>query len=91
MQYTSSSFAAPLVAAFRTVAGVHTDRSARAFATRLTDPVLDGLALPAWHGIRTAARWLRPLQRGRVSRALLSVVAAMLVVLVYLMIAGRPT
>lgn len=89
MQYTSSSFAAPLVAAFRAVAGVHTDRSARAFVTHAGDPVLDGLALPAWYGIRTAARWLRPLQRGRVSRSLLYVVAAMVVVLVYLMIAGR--
>ncbi len=90
MQYTSSSFAAPLIAAFRTVAGVHTDRAARAFATRAGDPVLDGLALPAWYGIRTAARWFRPLQRGRLSRSLLYVVAALLVVLVYLMLAVGP-
>ncbi len=91
MQYTSSSFAAPLIAAFRAVAGVHTDRSAHAFATHAGDPVLDGLALPAWHTIRTAARWFRPLQRGRLSRSLLYVVAAMLVLLVYLMITGRTT
>ncbi len=89
MQYTSSSFAAPLVAAFRSVAGVHTHRSACAFETHAGDPVLDGFALPAWSRIRAVARWFHPLQRGTLSRSIIYVVAAVLVVLVYLVAAGR--
>ncbi len=89
MQYTSSSFAAPLVTAFRAVAGVHTQRSAQRFATHATDPVLDGIALPAWASIRAAARWLHPFRRGGLSRSLLYVVAAMLVVLLYLTLTAR--
>ena len=68
---------------------MQTHRSAGAFATKPEDPVLDGLVLPAWHRIGRVARWFRPLQRGGLSRSLLYVVVAMLVVLVYLMIAGR--
>jgi hypothetical protein len=91
MEYTSSSFAAPLIAAFRVVAGVRTHRTDDAFATRAADPVLDDLALPAWAGVRMAARWLRPIQQGRLSRSILYVVAAVLGVLFYLVIAGRAT
>ncbi len=89
MQYTASSFAAPLVTIFRSVAGVRTRQSARAFATHAEDPVLDGLVLPTWDRIRTAARWFHPLQRGQLSRSLLYVVATLLVMLIYLAITAR--
>jgi hydrogenase-4 component B len=89
MQYTASSFAAPLLTAYRGVAGIRTERTALALATHAGDPVLDGVVEPAWHGIEQVARRMRPLQRGRLSLYLLYVVAALVAVLGYLMLAGR--
>lgn len=88
MAYTASSFAAPLLGIFRSVAGVHTTRTAAGFATHAADPVLDRVMLPAWHGLRVAAAGLRPLQRGGLQLYLLYVVAAVVTVLVYLLVAG---
>ncbi len=89
MQYTASSFAAPLLAAYRGASGLRTHRTAAAFATHASDPVLDGAIVPAWHGVSRAARLLRPLQRGRLSLYLLYVVGALAATLGYLMLAGR--
>jgi hypothetical protein len=88
MAYTASSFAAPLLGAFRSVAGVRTDRTAYRLATHVIDPVLDRVILPAWHGVRTAATGLRAIHRGALSRYLVYVVAAVVTVLLYLMAAG---
>ncbi|MBI1966728.1 MAG: hypothetical protein HYS40_01950 [Gemmatimonadetes bacterium] len=88
MAYTASSFAAPLLGAFRSLAGVRTDRTAHAFATHAIDPVLDWVILPAWHGVRAAATRLRPIQRGGLSVYLLYVVAAVVTLLLYLFVAG---
>ncbi len=89
MAYTASSFAAPLLGAFRSVAGVRPDHTPTTFATHVIDPVLDRAILPAWHGVRTAATRLRPIQRGGLSQYLLYVVAAVVTVLLYLLVAGR--
>jgi NADH:ubiquinone oxidoreductase subunit 5 (subunit L)/multisubunit Na+/H+ antiporter MnhA subunit len=88
MAYTASSFAAPLLGAFRSVAGVRTERTAHSLMTRVTDPVLDRVLLPAWHGVRAAATGLRPIHRGGLSLYLLYVVAAVVGILLYLMAAG---
>jgi len=85
MQYTASSFAAPLLLELRPLAGVHVRRTAGAFATHAVDPVLAGLVLPAWRGLRAAAARLRPLQRGRLALDVLYVVAALLALLLYLL------
>jgi NADH:ubiquinone oxidoreductase subunit 5 (subunit L)/multisubunit Na+/H+ antiporter MnhA subunit len=89
MQYTASSFAAPVLAAYRAVDGVRVVRTPARFATHAFDPVLERLVRPAWHGVRTAAGRLRPLQPGRLSLYLLYVVAAVVTVLLYLILAGR--
>jgi hypothetical protein len=88
MAYTASSFAAPLLGAFRAVAGVRTERGARRFATHATDPVLDRIVRPAWHGVRAAATRVRAGRRGSLSLYLVYVGAAVLVVLLYLVAAG---
>lgn len=88
MQYTASSFAAPLVNVFRSVAGVETARSPTTFVTHVHDPVLDAVARPTWARVRAVGAWLHPLQRGQLARSLLYVVAVVLAVLVYLVIAG---
>ncbi len=89
MQYTASSFAAPLLAAYHGVTGLRTHRTAAALATHAEDPMLDGVVVPVWHAIASAARTLRPLQRGRLSLYLGYVVAALVAVLGYLMLTGR--
>jgi hydrogenase-4 component B len=88
MAYTASSFAAPLLATFGSLAGTRTDRTAHAFATHAFDPVLDRVVLPVWHAVRAGATRLRPIQRGRLSLYLLYVGAAVITVLLYLLSAG---
>jgi hydrogenase-4 component B len=90
MQYTASSFAAPLMVAFRSVAGVRRARG-RGFVTHASDPVLDRIVLPAWHGLRAAAGRLRPIQRGRVGFHLLYIAAALTLLLLYLVLLGPHT
>lgn len=88
MQYTASSFAAPLLAAYAPVSGVRVHRSPVALATHAVDPVLDGLVIPAWRGVQAVAARIRPLQRGRLSVYLMYVVAALVVALLYLVAVG---
>jgi hydrogenase-4 component B len=85
MAYTASSFAAPLVGTFRSFAGVRTDRTAHRFTTHAFDPVLDRVIVPVWHGFKTAATWLRSIQRGALSLYLLYVGAAVVTLLLYLL------
>lgn len=91
MQYTASSFAAPLLAAFRPVAGIETTHTPTALSTHAVDPVLGGVLRPAWRGVRGVAGRLRPIQRGRISAYLAYLAAALVTLLLYLLLAsGRP-
>jgi hypothetical protein len=88
MAYTSSSFAAPLVGAFRLVAGIQVNRSAESLVTHPFDPILDRVILPVWRGLRGTGEYLRSRQRGPLPLYLLYVVAAVLSVLLYLFVTG---
>lgn len=88
MAYTASSFAAPLLAVFRSVAGVLSNRTRETFSTHPIDPVLERVVLPAWHGLRSAASGLRPMQRGGLQIYLLYVVATVVMLLLYLLASG---
>ncbi len=89
MQYSASSFAAPVLTVFVAVAGVHAHRTPRSFATHAVDPMLDDAVRPVWHRLKAVADGLRPiLQRGRLSSYLLYIVAALMAVLLYLLFGG---
>ena len=88
MQYTSSSFAAPLMAAFRPITGIKTERTRDSFETHAVDPVLAELLLPAWVRVRALAKRVRPIQRGRLSVYLLYIVLTLIVLLLYLLAQG---
>lgn len=91
MQYTASSFAAPLLAVFGRLSGVRVERSAAALHTHPADLVLDGLALPFWNALHRAALRLRAVAqgRGRLHVYLLFVMAALLAMLAYLTLGSR--
>ncbi len=89
MQYTASSFAAPLLSAFGGWSGVHAERTATSFATHPVDLVLDRFVAPVWRRIQRWALILRPIQQGRLHVYLLYVMAALLALLGYVAIAGR--
>jgi hydrogenase-4 component B len=84
MQYTASSFAAPLLSMFGRMSGVVVHRTAHALHTEPVDLVLDRSAIPAWHRVRRAALRLRPIQRGRLYAYLIYVMAAVVALLAYL-------
>ncbi|HWO88068.1 MAG TPA: proton-conducting transporter membrane subunit, partial [Gemmatimonadales bacterium] len=90
MQYTASSFAAPLLAAFGRLSGVREQRDRAAFETHPMDLVLDRAALPAWHAIQRAALRLRPMQRGRLYAYLMYVTAALVALLFWLALGPQP-
>jgi len=91
MQYTAASFAAPLVVAFGSVAGVHVTREPGHFHTHATDVVLDRVVFPLWTTVRTWALTVRPMQQGRLWLYLLYLLGALLVLLLYLAFrAGGP-
>jgi hydrogenase-4 component B len=84
MQYTAASFAAPLVVAYGTVAGVQVTRGPGHFHTHPTDVVLDRVVFPLWATVRTWAFTVRPMQQGRLWMYLLYLLGALLVLLLYL-------
>jgi formate hydrogenlyase subunit 3/multisubunit Na+/H+ antiporter MnhD subunit len=88
MQYTASSFAAPIVHSFGALSGVVVEESPGHFATHPVDPVLDGAVRPAWRRIHALALRLRPIQQGRLVMYLLYVMSALLVLLAWLALAG---
>ncbi|MBI4521131.1 MAG: hydrogenase, partial [Gemmatimonadetes bacterium] len=90
MQYTASSFASPLLLAFREVAGVRVTRTAQSLETHAIDPVMAGVILKFWHAARAAAERLRPIQHGKLSFYLLYIVATVLALLLYLLLAPAP-
>ncbi len=84
MQYTASSFAAPLVSAYHAISGVRVRRSPASFHSHPIDLVLAGGVLPLWHGLQWAAERLRPIQQGRLGLYLLYVVATVVLLLLVL-------
>ena len=87
MQYTASSFAAPLVTVFGAVSGVREHRGATVFHSEPRDIVLDGVLTRVWGRIQAAALRLRPMQQGRLHVYLVYVAAALLSGLTYFIIA----
>jgi hydrogenase-4 component B len=87
MQYTASSFAAPILLAFGSATGVHAVRPADRFETHPVDPV-DRAVGRVWRSVRATAGRIRPIQRGRLSHYLLYVVVTVLALLIYLLAAG---
>jgi hydrogenase-4 component B len=89
MQYTASSFGAPLLAAFGSLVRPPVVGMPDAFATNPEDRVLSRVVGPAWARVRTAAAALRPLQQGRVTTYLQYIVFTLLVLLCVLFASVR--
>jgi formate hydrogenlyase subunit 3/multisubunit Na+/H+ antiporter MnhD subunit len=87
MQYSGSSFAAPLLSVFGALSGVRAHGTGLARRTHATDVVLDGVVLPVWRALGRASIRLRPLQQGRLHVYLLYVMSALLGLLAYLALA----
>ena len=90
MQYTASSFAAPLIAAYQPLAGVRVERTRSAFRSHPTDLVLTGGVRPLWQGLRWTAERLRPIQQGRLPLYLIYVVATVILLLLLSCANGSP-
>jgi formate hydrogenlyase subunit 3/multisubunit Na+/H+ antiporter MnhD subunit len=88
MQYTASSFAAPLVGVFGSLGGVAVHHEVRSFATHPSNLVLKRALEPAWRALRRAGGRLRPMQHGRLHLYLLYIVATVSLLLLYLAIFG---
>ena len=89
MQYTASSYAAPLLAGFGRIAGIREQRESESYHSHPVDPVLDEVALPVWGLLDRASERLRGIQGGRLRWYLLSVVFTLLALLYYLTTAGQ--
>jgi hydrogenase-4 component B len=83
MQYTASSFAAPILRAFGPVAGVRAHADAGGFQSHPIDLVLDGAVFPAWRRVGRMALEARLLQAGRLRWYLLYVILTVLALLLY--------
>ena len=90
MQYTASSFSAPLLDTFAPLSGVRTQVAESHFETHPVDLVLDGLVRPTWMWIRTTASRARMIQLGRLHVYILYIIITLLVVLTYLGMTVRP-
>jgi len=84
MQYTASSYAAPLLAAFGPLAGIRRHREATAFHSHPVDPVQDVVVVPVWHELERVSLRLRRIQGGRVRWYILSLIFTLLSLLFYL-------
>ena len=84
MQYTASSFAAPLLSVFGRLSGVRVERGTRSLMTHSMDLVLDGVALPLWGALHRIAIRARASHHGRLHLYLLYVLAATIGMLAYL-------
>src|SRR5581483_3966522 len=83
MQYTASSFGAPILSAFGSPVRPRARRTAASFATDPRDRVLARIG-PAWSRIRAAAAALRSLQQGRITTYLQYIVLTLLLLLLAL-------
>ncbi len=84
MQYTASSFAAPLLGLFQGMSGVSPVRGVGSFETRAVNLVLNRGVLPLWRGLQGMSARLRPIQQGRLQLYLLYLVATVGLLLLYL-------
>ncbi len=89
MQYTASSYAALLLAAYGPLSGVHDSRAAGTFHSSAADPAQDWVVLPAWRRLGRLSVRLRALQGGRLRWYLLSVIFTLMALLFYLTTAGH--
>ena len=89
MQYTASSFAAPLLSTFGRMSGVIEHRTAVALHTQPVDLVLDRSVIPTWRWMQRTALRLRPIQQGRLYAYLIYVMVALVALLAYLALASR--
>ncbi|MGH7516157.1 MAG: hypothetical protein ACREOC_01625 [Gemmatimonadales bacterium] len=89
MQYTASSFGAPLLSAFGTLAKPPVRRTPTSFATDADDRVLSRAVGPSWARVRSAAARLRPLQQGRVTTYLQYIVFTLIILLCVLFASVR--
>ncbi len=90
MQYTASSYAAPLLQAFGAGSGSRVECAPGAFRTVPRDLVLDLVGRPLWRRLTRAAEDIRILQSGAIRWYLLYTIVCLLALLVYLRAAGRP-
>jgi len=88
MQYTGSSFVAPLVAAYRGVVGLEVRRAPGSFTTEPIDRVLEHVLLPAWRAVLDVSARVRTLQHGRLNLYLVYMLVTLLALLVWLYAAG---
>ncbi|MEO8140810.1 MAG: proton-conducting transporter membrane subunit [Gemmatimonadota bacterium] len=89
MQYSASSYAAPLLVAFGPVAGVREHRDTDAYRTHAVDLVQDAAVLPLWRELSRVSVRLRAVHGGRLRWYLLWVVFTLLALLYYLPNAER--
>jgi hydrogenase-4 component B len=89
MQYTASSFGAPLLAAFGSPLEPPVVRTPDGFSTNPEDRVLTRVVGPVWTRVRTAAGALRTLQQGRVTTYLQYIVFTLLLLLGVLFLSSR--
>ena len=87
MQYTASSFSAPVLRAFGALATPRVERDATSLTTDTGDLVLTRVAGPLWERVRAAAEVLRPLQQGRITRYLQYMVLTVVLLLGALFVA----
>ncbi|MCR4341824.1 MAG: hypothetical protein NUW01_18265, partial [Gemmatimonadaceae bacterium] len=87
MQYTASSFAAPLLSLFGRMAGVEEHRGATVFHSEPRDLILDRVVVRMWRTVHGTALRLRPLQHGRLHMYLLYLLGGVLACLAYLVLA----
>ena len=85
MQYSASSFAAPLLTAFGPLAAVQQIRGPRTFRTHPVDRVQDQVVLPIWRALEDWSRRLRALVGARIRWYLLAVISTLLILLYHLM------
>jgi hydrogenase-4 component B len=83
MQYTASSYAAPLLGGFGPLAGVSAHADADGFYSHPIDLVLDAMVLPAWRRVGRMAHGARLLQAGRLRWYLLYVILTVVALLWY--------
>jgi formate hydrogenlyase subunit 3/multisubunit Na+/H+ antiporter MnhD subunit len=92
MQYTGSSYGAPILAAFGSVAQPAVHRTPTSFSTDPEDRIEGRVVRPVWGRLKALAATLRPLQQGRVTAYLQYMVLTVLLLLLVLFasVARRP-
>jgi formate hydrogenlyase subunit 3/multisubunit Na+/H+ antiporter MnhD subunit len=88
MQYTASSYAAPLLASFGPAAGSDEVRTPASFASHPHDLVLDGVGRPLWQRVVAAAGEMRFLHAGGMRWYLFYTVLTLLGLLLYIRFMG---